>query len=530
MSKMPKVVNCYIGEVQKMQPKKRPLDAYKRNLCELDLQMQRNFAQNKFFKTYVSFFIFLFSFSNVYCQNGGNFDSTLSDYVIISHSDLNSYYDSQSKDREMFTDTKSANVESKDTENFLKIVNSNISDNKDNKMSTRNSDESERNSADSSVADEQMVEFSSEFENISKDSLSDEMSIIPYTDMFQNENCCHNEQKNIQQNVTLYERQKAIENASFFEPSQDVFPLEKKFNDNISQYDNLVEQAIFEKNVDALKLSSFNGFPSQYRSAAWKLLLNPKKIHLLSRPVSYLHKEIDNILKDLPRLPKIELIFGEQYKNYFTLKLLNFLKKFIAVRPEIGYYQGLDNIAFELLVYLPKDDSFEDLRLEMFVTMIDEIYEHFVSDNFKNFDDFAAKTEDIIKLYRPDLYEKIDFDSFKCSILFDYYVTLFCRMDVGKAIRFLDVYCSYGNISLHFFALGILEYFSEKINENYLTVESRLLFIIDLKNNLVQTIDIDEVMKITKKYILNYQEEHIKPEEKGYFSVLGLFYSRLIGN
>lgn len=257
-----------------------------------------------------------------------------------------------------------------------------------------------------------------------------------------------------------------------------------------------------KEKIKKIKERVFDGIPNSKRLEVWRLLLKPKIFNVEEIIIGHHNKYLKQILLDIPRLKEKHDLLSQE-RNKYNYDIYNLLCRFVYHKPEIGYWQGMDYIAVVFVICFQRIKD-ENLIYSIFAQTIEIIYKNIANSKISAFDHFSEKTRKIIEKIRPNIYNALNFDNFKLMFLLDYYFTIFCRLEIRQALRFLDVFYAYGIQSLHYFVVAILDVYGDEIikthSEKQDTIEVDAL-ISSIKNKRINTIDIDELMNSVKKLL-----------------------------
>ncbi|KCZ78358.1 hypothetical protein H311_00611 [Anncaliia algerae PRA109] len=269
-----------------------------------------------------------------------------------------------------------------------------------------------------------------------------------------------------------------------------------------TEWDFILSMQNEKEKIKKIKEKVFDGIPNIKRLEVWRLLLKPKILNVEEIIIGHHNKYLKQILLDIPRLKEKHDLLSQE-RNKYICDIYNLLCRFVYQKPEIGYWQGMDYIAVVFAICFQRIED-ENLKFSIFAQTIEIIYKNIANSENSAFHHFSEKTRKIIEKTRPNIYKALNFDNFKLMFLFEYYFTIFCRLEIKQALRFLDVFYAYGIQSLHYFVVAILDVYGDEIIKTHLEKQDLMeddALIISIKNKRINSIDIDELMNSVKKLL-----------------------------
>lgn len=137
--------------------------------------------------------------------------------------------------------------------------------------------------------------------------------------------------------------------------------------------------------------------------------------------------------------------------------------------------------------------------------------------DFKNFKSFCIDTEKLIKKHLKDYSNILDFDYLRGALLMQYYITLFCRFDIRRSARFLDVIFAHGINSMHYFCVAVLYLYEDEFRQCKGCDTRALEVVRSIKDEGIETVNIDKVMKLVATKFMKVENCYSKG---GFFKFL----------
>ncbi|KCZ78152.1 hypothetical protein H311_00824, partial [Anncaliia algerae PRA109] len=279
----------------------------------------------------------------------------------------------------------------------------------------------------------------------------------------------------------------------FFEPNDITDELHTDDEATLKKWRAILDSEKEEK-IRLIKKHCFKGIPNDFRLEAWNALLEDVSVTCMENiPVTY-KNDLDVIFHDLPRIRGKHPLLNEE-NSIYNRRLFEMLFKFYLNNPKVGYYQGLDNVA---AVFLLNFREFKDeiLIFSIFSKAIEMIKVPLLVGDFKNFRSFCVDTEKLIEKHLKDCSIILDFDYLRDALLMQYYITLFCRFDIRRSARFLDVIFAHGINSMHYFCVAVLYLYEDEFKKCKGCEIMASEVVQRIKNNGIETVNIDKVMKL----------------------------------
>ncbi|KAJ1369920.1 hypothetical protein KIN20_031526 [Parelaphostrongylus tenuis] len=207
----------------------------------------------------------------------------------------------------------------------------------------------------------------------------------------------------------------------------------------------------------------WKGIPEKLRMKIWPRLLGaidmrdarPNMYQELLIRALLVSKDIKQIDLDINRTYRDHLAFRRRY-DVKQRSLMNVLAAYSMYNTEVGYCQGMSQIAALLLMYLDEEDTFWCIHALM-VGKKHTMHGFFVP-GFPKLSRFEAHFKKILKKYRPRVYKHLE----KCDIPYIYltkwwFGCFLDRVPFSLALRLWDVYLLEGDPILLAMALNIMK-------------------------------------------------------------------------
>eukprot|EP00761_Pharyngomonas_kirbyi_P004679 gb/GECH01004684.1/.p1 GENE.gb/GECH01004684.1/~~gb/GECH01004684.1/.p1 ORF type:complete len:537 (+),score=115.46 gb/GECH01004684.1/:1-1611(+) len=156
------------------------------------------------------------------------------------------------------------------------------------------------------------------------------------------------------------------------------------------------------------------------------------------------------------------------------------LETYVKYRPDVGYVQGMSYIAAMLLLYSDTYNTFVGLA-----NMLNKYhFLHFFRMETETIEIYMETFQILFKSYLPSL--KRTFDEHDINphfYLMEWFLTLFSKsLPLDTAARVWDLFFLYGEIFLYRLAIGILKFYSSRINS--MSFDETMTFLCHLPNDI----------------------------------------------
>lgn len=231
-----------------------------------------------------------------------------------------------------------------------------------------------------------------------------------------------------------------------------------------------------------LEERTWKGIPEKLRMKIWPRLLGANDMREAARPNLYqellirallVSKEIKQIDLDINRTYRDHLAFRRRY-DVKQQSLLNVLAAYSMYNTEVGYCQGMSQIAALFLMYLDEEDTFWCIHALM--TGKKHTMHGFFVPGFPKLSRFEAHFKKVLKKYRPRVYKHLEKNDIPYIYLTKWWFGCFLdRVPFSLALRLWDVYILEGDPILLAMALNIMKMHEKSIRK--LTMENFMDFI-----------------------------------------------------
>ncbi|WKX95870.1 hypothetical protein Q1695_012375 [Nippostrongylus brasiliensis] len=268
-----------------------------------------------------------------------------------------------------------------------------------------------------------------------------------------------------------------------------------------------------------LEERTWKGIPEKMRMMVWPRLLGANDLKQ-ARPNLYqellvralmVSKDIKQIDLDINRTYRDHLAFRRRY-DVKQQSLLNVLAAYSMYNTEVGYCQGMSQIAALFLMYLDEEDTFWCIHALM-VGKRHTMHGFFVP-GFPKLSRFEAHFKKILKKYRPRVYKHLEKSDIPYIYLTKWWFGCFLdRVPFSLALRLWDVYILEGDPILLAMALNIMKMHEKSIRK--LQMETFMDFIQSTLANSFGYSD-DETMFSLREVLSKLKSDglHVPPPPK----------------
>lgn len=275
-----------------------------------------------------------------------------------------------------------------------------------------------------------------------------------------------------------------------------------------------------------------NGIPIALKPRIWRLLLfQPKKmnsvecletriskilkvgVHFVRRSNRTNNKSRYNNLISYESIfePQIHVDVQRTFKEHYLFnkkfgkgqsELFYILVAFSNAHKNIGYCQGLNEIAAVLLMYFTEQEAFEALEVLIIKNKIGEMF----NSTLRLFPRIDKIQRRLFKILIPELLKHIEKNCENFHIyLIEWYMTFYCRFDIKLVLRIWDLLIFFGFEILFYISAAILQFHQITIME--CCEESLPLFLNNIKN---MKIDENNIINTVFEYMRNLNLSNIK--------------------
>ncbi|ULU08315.1 hypothetical protein L3Y34_019462 [Caenorhabditis briggsae] len=260
----------------------------------------------------------------------------------------------------------------------------------------------------------------------------------------------------------------------------------------------------------------WKGIPEKLRIVIWPRLLGAERMKherrdmyaellLRARLVS---KDIKQIDLDINRTYRDHLAFRKRY-DVKQKSLLNVLAAYSMYNTEVGYCQGMSQIAALFLMYLDEEDAFWCLH-QLMVSPKHTMHGFFVP-GFPKLQRFEEHFKKILKKYKPRVFKYLEKQDIPYIYLTKWWFGCFLdRVPFSLALRLWDVFLVEGDSILLAMAYNIMKMHEKSIRKH--SMESFMEFI---QNEIAQDFGYsdDEVMYSLRETLskLKSDRQHVPP-------------------
>ncbi|CAI5441707.1 unnamed protein product [Caenorhabditis angaria] len=260
----------------------------------------------------------------------------------------------------------------------------------------------------------------------------------------------------------------------------------------------------------------WKGIPEKLRLVVWPRLLGAERMKdekkdvykdllLRARLVS---KDIKQIDLDINRTYRDHLAFRKRY-DVKQKSLLNVLAAYSMYNTEVGYCQGMSQIAALFLMYLDEEEAFWCLH-QLMVSPKHTMHGFFVP-GFPKLQRFEEHFKKVLKKYKPRIYKHLEKQDIPYIYLTKWWFGCFLdRVPFPLAMRLWDVFLIEGDPILIAMSLNIMKMHEKFIRKS--TMESFMEFIQnDIANNFGYSDD--ETMYSLRETLtkLKSDRQHVPP-------------------
>uniref|UniRef100_A0A1I7U583 Rab-GAP TBC domain-containing protein n=1 Tax=Caenorhabditis tropicalis TaxID=1561998 RepID=A0A1I7U583_9PELO len=260
----------------------------------------------------------------------------------------------------------------------------------------------------------------------------------------------------------------------------------------------------------------WKGIPEKLRIVIWPRLLGAERLKHERRDVyaelllraRLVSKDIKQIDLDINRTYRDHLAFRKRY-DVKQKSLLNVLAAYSMFNTEVGYCQGMSQIAALFLMYLDEEDAFWCLH-QLMVSPKHTMHGFFVP-GFPKLQRFEEHFKRILKKYKPRVYKYLEKQDIPYIYLTKWWFGCFLdRVPFSLALRLWDVFLVEGDCILIAMAFNIMKMHEKSIRKH--SMESFMEFI---QNDIAQDFGYsdDEAMYSLRETLskLKSDRQHIPP-------------------
>ncbi|RWS11015.1 USP6 N-terminal-like protein [Dinothrombium tinctorium] len=208
-------------------------------------------------------------------------------------------------------------------------------------------------------------------------------------------------------------------------------------------------------NIEKLRQRVFKGIPNPIRGDAWSRLLGVPQVKAeqegrYNEMVKFgllFSKDIRQIDLDVNRTFRNNVMFRERY-NTKQQELFRVLVAYSVYNSEIGYCQGMSQIAALLLMYMSEEDAF--WALDRLMSSDKYAMHGFFIPGFPKLVRFARHHDLVLKRYLPKVYKhfkKYDIDSTLYTLKW-FFQCFLDRVPFSLTLRLWDVFILEGEVIL----------------------------------------------------------------------------------
>lgn len=277
------------------------------------------------------------------------------------------------------------------------------------------------------------------------------------------------------------------------------FVREKKWLQMVAKWSQL-RAGKDRKLLDKFRSRVYKGVPHKLRGRVWQLLLNvdqemEKNRGRYQEMCDIAHKcspEVRQIDLDVNRTYRDHIMFRQRYDIKQT-ELFNVLAAYSMYNSELGYCQGMSQIAALLLMFLNEEEAFWALSVLM-TNKLYAMHGMFIH-GFPKLMRFQRHHDKILKKYMPKLKKHLDKNGVDSGIytLKWFFQCFLDRVPFTLALRFWDVFLLEGDCVLTAASFTILKL--HKRNLLRLSMEEILDF---LQVRLQKTFGLDDDAVVTE--------------------------------
>ncbi|CAI4224234.1 unnamed protein product [Auanema sp. JU1783] len=294
--------------------------------------------------------------------------------------------------------------------------------------------------------------------------------------------------------------------------------LEQKMK-RVKKWRVMVE--MLQKGIIHKKLAerTWKGVPAEYRTIVWPALLGIYQMkkenkdayaNLLLR-ARLVSKDIKQIDLDINRTYRDHEAFRRRY-SVKQQSLLNVLAAYSMYNTEVGYCQGMSQLAALFLMYLDEEDTFWCLHS----LMVGEkhLMHGFFVPGFPKLTRFEAHFKKVLKKYKPRVYKHLEKQDIPYIYLTKWWFGCFLdRVPFALALRLWDVYLLEGESILIAMALNIMKMHERAIRS--LQIDTFMEFIqIRIAENFMFSDDAVMISLNETLTKLKSDKQHIPPLPK----------------
>ncbi|CAB60374.4 Rab-GAP TBC domain-containing protein [Caenorhabditis elegans] len=260
----------------------------------------------------------------------------------------------------------------------------------------------------------------------------------------------------------------------------------------------------------------WKGIPEKLRIVIWPRLLGAERLKHERRDVyaelllraRLVSKDIKQIDLDINRTYRDHLAFRKRY-DVKQKSLLNVLAAYSMFNTEVGYCQGMSQIAALFLMYLDEEDAFWSLH-QLMVSPKHTMHGFFVP-GFPKLQRYEEHFKRVLKKYKPRVYKHLEKQDIPYIYLTKWWFGCFLdRVPFSLALRLWDVFLVEGDCILIAMAYNIMKMHEKNVRKH--NMESFMEFI---QNDIA--IDFgysdDEVMHSLRETLskLKSDRQHVPP-------------------
>ena len=428
--------------------------------------------------------------------------------------------------------------------NFIENDNSSSSDEEKKNNNIKSSENTEKNSSDSEIADEKAKINNLEEEKLEDEKIDENKNYEDKKDTTEDSNKTYqiekdlldsiNKKENVtKENLILAEQidfknkpDKILETDQFGFITKNESETDNNKKQKLSKNDLLTINARTEKwrymieHIDVYKSKKKNklkertrkGIPDSLRSQIWQLFGGIDKYNKNNIFENIEKEKLDQdteitIIKDLDRTFPGCSLFTDKYGGG-QRKLFKVLSNYSKFNKEVGYVQGMGYLVALFLIYMDEKSSFYLLHSLIKNYELEGIY-------LPGFPDLKKKFYVLLNLEKkfiPKVYEVLKRDGILPSLYAsEWFICLFSKdLKPNTLVRIFDTFIFEGYKVIYRFALAFLK-MKEK---EFVTGKPGIIYTMDVFKKIFENIDIETLFKIAFNFHLS--KNHIKKFEQEY--------------
>ena len=214
----------------------------------------------------------------------------------------------------------------------------------------------------------------------------------------------------------------------------------------------------------------YKGIPDRLRGAVWANLLDLKTFQAEQQGVYEEMKE--RARKFSPDIRQIDLDVNRTYRDHIMFRerygvkqqaMFHVLAAYSMYNTEVGYCQGMSQIAALLLMYLNEEDAF--WAMSSLLSNPKHAMHGFFIPGFPKLLRFQQHHDQLIKKFLPKVYKQLDKQDIPCSLYtIKWFLQCFLdRIPFSLTLRIWDIYLLEGSKVLTAMAYNILKLHKRKL-------------------------------------------------------------------